>query len=90
MEKLKLCSIAELDVVKTFECGQCFRWNADENGIYTGIAAGYPAIVEIENGDVYITSDAPKTLWLVRILRRGKLLLLFLIMALTLIQIMWR
>ena len=63
MEKLKLCSIAELDVVKTFECGQCFRWNADENGIYTGIAAGYPAIVEIENGDVYITSDAPKTLW---------------------------
>lgn len=63
MEKLKLCSIDELDIVKTFECGQCFRWNADESGIYTGIAADYPAIVESSGNEVYITSDAPIDFW---------------------------
>ncbi len=28
------------NAVHTFECGQCFRWNCDENGIYTGISDG--------------------------------------------------
>lgn len=63
MEKIKLCSIDELNIEKTFECGQCFRWNADENGRYYGIAAGYPAIVEADEDAVYITSDAPEKLW---------------------------
>lgn len=30
----------KFDAVHTFECGQCFRWNCDENGIYTGISDG--------------------------------------------------
>lgn len=63
MEKIKLCSTSELNIEKTFECGQCFRWNADENGVYTGIAAGFPAIVGIEGNEVYITSDAPEQFW---------------------------
>lgn len=63
MKKLKLCSSNELDIVKTFECGQCFRWNADENGVYSGIAASYPAIVETVGNEVYITSDAPEEFW---------------------------
>ena len=28
-----------------FECGQCFRWDADENGVYTGVAMGRAARV---------------------------------------------
>lgn len=28
------------DAVHTFECGQCFRWNSGNDGIYTGIAGG--------------------------------------------------
>ena len=28
------------DPVHIFECGQCFRWNADSDGVYTGIADG--------------------------------------------------
>lgn len=63
MEKIRLCSINELSIEKTFECGQCFRWNADENGVYYGIAAGHPAIVAVEGKEVYITSNAPEKLW---------------------------
>ncbi len=61
--RYKLCKTDELDIVKTFECGQCFRWNADENGVYTGIAVGYPAVVEAEGNSVYITTDAPTEFW---------------------------
>ena len=61
--RYKLCSTDELDIVKTFECGQCFRWNTGENGVYTGIAAGCPAIVEVEDNSVYITTDAPADFW---------------------------
>jgi len=32
--------VSDFNLTKTFECGQCFRWNADENGVYTGIAFG--------------------------------------------------
>lgn len=55
-EKLRLGSLAELDPVKTFECGQCFRWNADERGVYTGVAGGRAAKVFVEDNEVYITS----------------------------------
>lgn len=62
--KIKLCDVKSLDIEKTFECGQCFRWNADENGVYHGIVAGHYAEVCIEDDIVYITSDAPETLWM--------------------------
>lgn len=52
-----LGTLRELDPVKTFECGQCFRWNADENGVYTGVAGGRAARVVTENGRVYISSS---------------------------------
>ena len=63
VKTLRLASTEELDIVKTFECGQCFRWNADENGVYSGVAYGYPAKVWAENGEVYIKSAAPEELW---------------------------
>ena len=63
MEILRLCDAEALDIVKTFECGQCFRWNADENGVYRGVAMNYPAKVWTENGGVYIESEAPSELW---------------------------
>ena len=62
-ETIHLASARELDIEKTFECGQCFRWNADESGVYRGIAFGYPARVWAENGEVYLCSDAPDALW---------------------------
>lgn len=53
----------ELDLVKTFECGQCFRWNADENGVYSGVAFGHAAYLRSDGGEVYIKSAAPMELW---------------------------
>lgn len=63
MQRIKLCDAKDLDIVKTFECGQCFRWNADENGVYRGVVSGYYAeVAEIDN-EVYITSDADEEFW---------------------------
>lgn len=58
--KLELCDVGSLDIEKTFECGQCFRWNVDENGVYCGVVSGHVAEVAVEGGKVYITSDAPE------------------------------
>ena len=63
MNVTDLCSVSELDIVKTFECGQCFRWNADENGVYRGVAMNFPAKIWTEDGRVFIKSDAPEDLW---------------------------
>ena len=60
---MKLCSEKELDIVKTFECGQCFRWNVGDDGVYRGIVDGHFAEVYVRNREVYITSDAPDELW---------------------------
>jgi N-glycosylase/DNA lyase len=54
---VRLGSLDEIDPVKTFECGQCFRWNAGENGVYTGVAFGRAARVWAEGSDVYISGN---------------------------------
>lgn len=35
---IEIIEVSDFDLVKTFESGQCFRWNSDKNGIYTGVA----------------------------------------------------
>lgn len=37
---LVLHGIDEFNLVQTFECGQCFRWNAGADGVYTGVHKG--------------------------------------------------
>ena len=54
-----------LDLEKTFECGQCFRWEADEHGVYTGVAFGRALRIWQEGGSIFC--DAPECdipLWL--------------------------
>lgn len=63
MNVIDLCPTEELDIAKTFECGQCFRWNSDENGVYRGIAMGHAARIWAENGRVFVLSDAPERFW---------------------------
>ena len=48
--EVEITDISEFDLVKTFECGQCFRWNADENGVYTGVAYGRAASLRCVGG----------------------------------------
>ena len=47
-EKVILKDVSHFDLQKTFECGQCFRFDADENGVWHGVA---------ENKEITLTSD---------------------------------
>lgn len=53
----ELCPEGELSPYKTFECGQCFRWNADENGGYVGVASCRAARVFTRGGMAVIECD---------------------------------
>ncbi len=50
--------ISDFDLPRIFECGQCFRWDPDENGVYTGVAFGRAARLEKRGDDVLITCTA--------------------------------
>ncbi len=54
-----LASADEMDAVKTFECGQCFRWNCDENGVYTGVVKGTAAKITSREGALYLQTSEP-------------------------------
>jgi N-glycosylase/DNA lyase len=49
-----LSDIEDFDPVKIFESGQCFRWNADKDGVYTGVAFNKVCKVWAEQGKIYI------------------------------------
>lgn len=50
----ELCDEKNLNPRRTFDCGQCFRWNEDAEGRWRGVASGKAAIVWAENGRTYI------------------------------------
>jgi N-glycosylase/DNA lyase len=57
-----LATDREINLIKTFECGQCFRWQADEMGIYTGVVSGKVLNIRQEKGLIFcdaIESDLP-------------------------------
>lgn len=53
--EIEITGIKDFDLTRIFECGQCFRWNADESGVYTGVAFGRAARIRKEGGSVFIT-----------------------------------
>jgi len=63
--EVEITDVSDFDLVKTFECGQCFRWSADENGVYSGVAFGHVARLRSEGGSVYITCSIEdfETVW---------------------------
>lgn len=54
---MQLCSAGELNIKKTLECGQCFRWRMNEDGSFTGVALTKVARIWEENGIVFIDAD---------------------------------
>ena len=42
--------------VHTFECGQCFRWEAQEDGSYLGVAHGRVIHVKMDNTTLILTN----------------------------------
>lgn len=63
IKTIRLASAEELDIAKTFECGQCFRWNAEESGVYKGVVRGSAAKVWTEDGQVYLRSSGETAMW---------------------------
>ena len=64
MDKNFIASAAGLDLHKTFECGQCFRWDADADGVYTGVAMGRVLQIWREGGDIFCSApECDLPLW---------------------------
>ena len=36
--EIEIIGLDDFDLVRIFECGQCFRWVSDGSGVYTGVA----------------------------------------------------
>ena len=63
--EVEITGVSDFDPVRIFECGQCFRWNADENSVYTGVAQGRAANLRYSGGSVFISGTAGDvdTIW---------------------------
>lgn len=57
-------SVNHLDLKKTFECGQCFRWEEDGNGGYYGTVSGEAAHLTHCGGILHIDSRLPEDFWM--------------------------
>lgn len=55
-----LKDIKNFELTHIFDCGQCFRWNRQENGNYIGIAFGKVIEVEKKNNDAIIYNTSEK------------------------------
>ncbi len=55
----------DFDLEKIFECGQCFRWNRDEDGSYTGVAFKKAARITKTGDDITIsgTKEDMDSVW---------------------------
>ncbi len=63
--EIKITPEDDFSAKKIFDCGQCFRWNENPDGSYTGVALGRAARVREDRGSVYIsgTIEDFETVW---------------------------
>lgn len=54
LEKIKIENCEDFDAAAIFECGQAFRWNPAEEGVYFGVAFNRAAKVVTEDEGAYI------------------------------------
>ena len=60
--EVEVAGVCDFDLERIFECGQCFRWDADENGEYTGVALGRAARIRKCGQSVFISGTAAEFL----------------------------
>lgn len=53
-QKIELKNINSFELKDIFDCGQCFRWNRQEDGSYTGIVGKNVLNIKKENGNIII------------------------------------
>ena len=56
-----ILNVSPFDLKDTFECGQCFRWNENPDGSYTGIAFGKVLNVKKEDNKFVLSDNS--ALW---------------------------
>ncbi len=49
--KLMVADVADFDLDHIFDCGQCFRWEKNADGSYSGIAFGKPVRISYDKDD---------------------------------------
>ncbi|MDP4092211.1 MAG: DNA glycosylase [Bacillota bacterium] len=54
--RVEVHGIRDFDLVQTFECGQCFRWNRNTDGSYTGVVNGKVTRVSLDLGVLTLTN----------------------------------
>jgi len=64
-DEVEIAGVSDFDPVRVFECGQCFRWDADENGVYTGVAKERVARLRSAGTSVFISGHMEEfgTVW---------------------------
>ena len=57
--------IRDFDLDQTLNCGQCFRWKADENGVFSGVVRGRAVKVTLDGSRMIVdgASEADRGLW---------------------------
>lgn len=58
VDEIKVTDVSKLSLEETLDCGQCFRWKVDENGIWKGVVKGVLGkIREESDGVVFLGAD---------------------------------
>ena len=55
--KIYIKDATNFDLAQTLDCGQAFRWSADENGVWRGIAGGKYIELYKSGGDIIIENS---------------------------------
>ncbi len=65
MKEVEIKTSDDFDPKKIFGCGQCFRWNENPDGSFTGVAMGKAARLRREGGGIFITGteDDVSSVW---------------------------
>lgn len=53
---IKADGVYNLDLAQTLDCGQCFRWNENSDGSFTGVAYGKCVTVKKKDSTLYINN----------------------------------
>jgi N-glycosylase/DNA lyase len=65
-DRVVIKDVRNFELAHIFDCGQCFRWNRQENGNYIGVAFGRVIEVEKRENDVILyngTEEDFKNIW---------------------------
>lgn len=55
-QNLVLKNVKSFNLTHIFECGQCFRWNKNEDGSYTGVVGENVINIKMIDNNVYVKS----------------------------------